>query len=283
MRIAIDIDSTLHHYWDGSSDAAQRRFGVDLPYERAVHVGDHPPARRAAARLHRGHALRRGHRPRRALPATRSRPSTRWHAAGHFIHITSHRAERCHDATERWLDADRPELRRAALLLRQGQPLRRDRHRRAHRRQPGQPRARDRARASPPPRSCTPGTATSARRRPIICAEDWPGLAARALERRPALRRRDRAAEAAAPAVERPTRDVGAPTCATCCPASSPSARSTTGAARSASRRAGPHARRVLLPPVVPLRGRGHRERARRGRRAAGLQPLGRAAARRAR
>ena len=33
MRIAIDIDSTLHHYWDLLSAAARRRFGVDLPYE----------------------------------------------------------------------------------------------------------------------------------------------------------------------------------------------------------------------------------------------------------
>ena len=33
MRIAIDIDSTLHHYWDELSDAAQRRFGVELPYD----------------------------------------------------------------------------------------------------------------------------------------------------------------------------------------------------------------------------------------------------------
>ena len=28
MRIAIDIDSTLHHYWDRLSDAALRRFGA---------------------------------------------------------------------------------------------------------------------------------------------------------------------------------------------------------------------------------------------------------------
>src|SRR5215213_10904973 len=32
MRIAIDIDSTLHHYWDQLAAAAKRRFGVDLPY-----------------------------------------------------------------------------------------------------------------------------------------------------------------------------------------------------------------------------------------------------------
>ena len=39
MRIAIDIDSTLHHYWDVLSDAAQRRFGIDLPYEEQFDWG----------------------------------------------------------------------------------------------------------------------------------------------------------------------------------------------------------------------------------------------------
>ena len=39
MRIAIDIDSTLHHYWDRLSDAALRRFGIDLPYEEQFDWG----------------------------------------------------------------------------------------------------------------------------------------------------------------------------------------------------------------------------------------------------
>jgi len=39
MRIAIDIDSTLHHYWNLLSDAAQRRFGIDLPYEEQLDWG----------------------------------------------------------------------------------------------------------------------------------------------------------------------------------------------------------------------------------------------------
>ena len=39
MRIAIDIDSTLHHYWDRLSDAALRRFGIDLPYEEQLDWG----------------------------------------------------------------------------------------------------------------------------------------------------------------------------------------------------------------------------------------------------
>src|SRR5829696_4349693 len=33
MRLAIDIDSTLHHYWDLLAAAARRRFGVALPYD----------------------------------------------------------------------------------------------------------------------------------------------------------------------------------------------------------------------------------------------------------
>jgi uncharacterized protein len=34
VRIAIDIDSTLHHHWPLVAAAAKRRFGVDLPYEQ---------------------------------------------------------------------------------------------------------------------------------------------------------------------------------------------------------------------------------------------------------
>ena len=50
MRLAIDIDSTLHPYWDQLAEIAQRRFGVELPYDDAVHVGDRPARARAAAR-----------------------------------------------------------------------------------------------------------------------------------------------------------------------------------------------------------------------------------------
>ena len=39
MRIAVDIDSTLHHYWDRLSAAALRRFGIDLPYEEQFDWG----------------------------------------------------------------------------------------------------------------------------------------------------------------------------------------------------------------------------------------------------
>ena len=32
-KIALDIDSTLHHYWDLLQRIARERYGVDLPYE----------------------------------------------------------------------------------------------------------------------------------------------------------------------------------------------------------------------------------------------------------
>jgi uncharacterized HAD superfamily protein len=104
MRIAIDIDSTLHHYWDVLSDAAQRRFGIDLPYEEQFDWGitrlkpeqlsccideTHADAVIAAGRPYPG-----------AVEAVNA-----WSAAGHFIHITSHRDARAHAATERWLRA----------------------------------------------------------------------------------------------------------------------------------------------------------------------------------
>ena len=104
MRIAIDIDSTLHHYWDVLSDAALRRFGIELPYEEQFDWG--------ITRL-KPHQLQvcieDTHSPEEIL-AGEPYPGAvetvnAWHDAGHFIHITSHRAERCHPATARWLDA----------------------------------------------------------------------------------------------------------------------------------------------------------------------------------
>ena len=103
MRIAIDIDSTLHHYWDQLSDASRRRFGIALPYEeqvtwtitllrpeqvQAVGAETHTDARVLAAEPYPG-----------AVDTVR-----RWHEAGDFIHVTSHRAAACEQATQAWLD-----------------------------------------------------------------------------------------------------------------------------------------------------------------------------------
>jgi uncharacterized HAD superfamily protein len=103
VRVAIDIDSTLHHYWDQLAAAARRRFGVDLPYDDQITWGitllrpeqvracvkeTHAAANVLAAEPYPG-----------AVEAVKA-----WHEAGHFIHITSHRDIASHEATTRWLD-----------------------------------------------------------------------------------------------------------------------------------------------------------------------------------
>jgi len=103
MRIAIDIDSTLHDYWLQFAAAVRRRFGVTLPYEdqvtwevtllrpeqvRACVTETHGEAHVLAAEPYPG-----------AVETVRA-----WHEAGHFIHITSHRATDSHASTAAWLE-----------------------------------------------------------------------------------------------------------------------------------------------------------------------------------
>jgi hypothetical protein len=103
VRIAIDIDSTLHHYWDLLAAAARRRFGVHLPYEDQITWGItllRPEQVRACVRETHAEAAVLGAEPYPgAVEAVRG-----WHEAGHFIHITSHRDVASQDATARWLD-----------------------------------------------------------------------------------------------------------------------------------------------------------------------------------
>jgi uncharacterized HAD superfamily protein len=102
MRIAIDIDSTLHHYWDRLSDAARRRFGVELPYEEQLDWGitrlRHDQLHLCIQETHCEAAILAGEPYPDAVETVR-----RWHEEGHFIHITSHRDPQAWDATARWL------------------------------------------------------------------------------------------------------------------------------------------------------------------------------------
>ena len=102
MRIAIDIDSTLHHYWDLLSEAARRRFGIELPYEEQFTWGI---TRLKAEQLqccidetHCAEAIINAEPYPGAVDAVNA-----WYDAGHFIHVTSHRSTAAHAPTEQWL------------------------------------------------------------------------------------------------------------------------------------------------------------------------------------
>ena len=103
MRIAIDIDSTLHHYWDQFRAAAQELHGVELPYEGQTTWGitrlEPEQARACIVHTHQAHIVATGVPYDHAVETVNA-----WHAGGHFIHITSHRHPDSHDATVAWLN-----------------------------------------------------------------------------------------------------------------------------------------------------------------------------------
>jgi FMN phosphatase YigB (HAD superfamily) len=103
MRIAIDVDSTLHHYWDVLSEISLRRFGVELPYEEQFTWGItrlRPDQLAVCIEESHGDELILAGRP---YPHT-VETVREWSAQGHFIHITSHRDGACAPATARWLE-----------------------------------------------------------------------------------------------------------------------------------------------------------------------------------
>jgi uncharacterized HAD superfamily protein len=103
MRIAVDIDSTLHHYWDQLAAIAKRRFGVRLPYEDQLTWGitllRPEQVRACVAETHREAQVLAAEPYPGAVEAIRG-----WHDSGHFIHVTSHRTPDAQQATERWLE-----------------------------------------------------------------------------------------------------------------------------------------------------------------------------------
>ena len=103
MRLAIDIDSTLHPYWDQLAAVARSRYNVDLPYETQYTwaIDGLEPAQLKAC-------VKETHRAEHVLAAEPYPGAVetiqRWHEQGHFIHITSHRQSGCQEATAAWLN-----------------------------------------------------------------------------------------------------------------------------------------------------------------------------------
>jgi uncharacterized protein len=103
MRIAIDVDSTLHHYWDVLSEISRRRFGVELPYEEQFTWGiTRLRPDQLAVCIEESHSdklILAGQPYPGAVDTVRA-----WSEQGHFIHITSHRSTACASATAGWLE-----------------------------------------------------------------------------------------------------------------------------------------------------------------------------------
>ncbi|MEA2448760.1 MAG: uncharacterized protein QOG63_692 [Thermoleophilaceae bacterium] len=102
-RIALDIDSTLHHYWGLLSDLSERRYGIPLDYDEqtswSITAIEHDQLRAIVAETHSDeHVLAAEPYP-DAVETVRA-----WHERGHWIHVTSHRAGSAHDATAAWLE-----------------------------------------------------------------------------------------------------------------------------------------------------------------------------------
>ena len=103
-RIALDIDSTLHHYWDLLQRVARERYGVELPYEQQRDWGITALERDALV-----HCVEETHSDdniEAGVPYPGAVETvTAWHEAGHWIHVTSHRRSSASPATARWLEA----------------------------------------------------------------------------------------------------------------------------------------------------------------------------------
>ncbi len=104
MRIAVDMDSTLHHYWDVLSEVSVQRFGVELPYEEQLTWGF---TRLRPEQLEL--CVKESHSDERILagvPYPGAVETVRgWHEKGHSVQVFSHRDECCRRATAAWLEA----------------------------------------------------------------------------------------------------------------------------------------------------------------------------------
>jgi uncharacterized protein len=103
LRIAIDIDSTLHDYWPQLARAAKHRFGIDLPYEHQL-TWEIAPLRREQVNV----LVEETHKDVNVLAAEPYPGAVetirRWKQEGHYVIVASHRHERSRAATEQWLE-----------------------------------------------------------------------------------------------------------------------------------------------------------------------------------
>lgn len=102
MLVAIDVDSTLHDYWEQFRQAAALLHGVDLPYEDQTDW-----AVEALSRPQLAAVIEHTHDDARITAAVpydgAADVINAWRRAGHLILITTHRRPDAHDVTAAWL------------------------------------------------------------------------------------------------------------------------------------------------------------------------------------
>jgi uncharacterized HAD superfamily protein len=101
-KIALDIDSTLHPYWDLLQRIVLERYGVELPYEDQFEWGIGALERDAVI-----HCVEESHSDENILAGVPYENAVEivrdWHEQGHWIHVTSHRRPQTAPATADWL------------------------------------------------------------------------------------------------------------------------------------------------------------------------------------
>jgi hypothetical protein len=102
-KIALDIDSTLHHYWDLLQRVVRERSGVDLPYEEQYEWGISEIGQELLASCVEETHSERNIAAAEPYPGA-ARTVCRWYEAGHWIHDTSHRRVQSARATAAWLE-----------------------------------------------------------------------------------------------------------------------------------------------------------------------------------
>lgn len=102
MRIAIDIDSTLHHYWPELERALRETFGVGVSYEeQAGWAIDGLTAAQVRECVELTHA---DERILKCSPYPGAvQIVTSWRRRGHYVQISSHRSRDAFRATKTWL------------------------------------------------------------------------------------------------------------------------------------------------------------------------------------
>jgi uncharacterized protein len=103
-KIALDIDSTLHPYWDLLQRIVRERYGIELPYEEqrdwGITVLERDAVIHCVEETHSDENIAAGVPYPDAVETVRA-----WHEQGHWIHVTSHRRASTRVATAAWLDS----------------------------------------------------------------------------------------------------------------------------------------------------------------------------------